>query len=94
MGTCRDWIVNLSINVLIISIIIWIGKVHYFVVLFSVLNSLFTVVNLRINLNHAGEELKPGSKVSYNAGQGYVIHLSQVYRVHSLSLHFSRYNSY
>jgi len=24
-----------------------------------------------------GEELKPGSKVSYNAGQGYVIHLSQ-----------------
>jgi len=51
--------------------------VHYFVVLFSVLNSLFTVVNLRINLNHAGEELKPGSKVSYNAGQGYVIHLSQ-----------------
>ena len=63
-------------------------RVDQFIVLLSVLISLFAVVNLRIDLNHTGEELKPGSKVSFNAGQGYVIHLSQVYIVHFLSLPF------
>ena len=62
-------------------------RVDQFVVLLSVLISLFVVVNLRIDLNHIGEELKPGSKVSFNAGQGYVIHLSQV-RLHCCSLPF------
>jgi len=33
--------------------------------------------NEELEPDEIGEELKPGSKVSYNAGQGYVIHLSQ-----------------
>jgi hypothetical protein len=50
--------------------------------LLSVQNPLFAILNLRIDLNHTGEEVKPGTKVSCKADEGYVIHLSQVYRLH------------
>ncbi|KAF8664945.1 hypothetical protein HU200_054265 [Digitaria exilis] len=35
------------------------------------------MLSLRIELNHTGEEVKPGTTVSCQAGDGYVIHLSQ-----------------
>jgi hypothetical protein len=49
----------------------------------SVHNSLLAILNLRIDMNHTGEEIKPGAKVSCSADEGYVLHLSQVYRLHS-----------
>lgn len=56
---------------------------HYFINLLSILDSLLAIPNLRIDLNRVGQEVKPGSKVSCEAGEGYVIHLSQVYRLNS-----------
>ena len=56
--------------------------------LLSIQNSLLAILNLRIDLNLTGKEVKPRTKVSCKADEGYVIHLSQVYRLHCWSLPF------